>query len=248
MNNICFRCTVNQTIDFLNDRLVQAISPLQKKIMYLALPILAGIAYFAITRCIKRVVNYWKENSSNLLLQQEKWIEEIGAQMKKNIVDHMNRQLEQDRTFQCESAIGFVNIRFKKGNIRQQYVFNSQTGSALTINEFSNNIDKALNVIKKDLNKNLGSPDKFSWLVIQKGSHHFLKMEGSMGNIIQDDPIPNNIPSNVSVLTGLTNELLEKHLQIGLNSLGKDMDIPEGTIYIQEGEFVPGQYYRDINT
>lgn len=253
MNNINCNRIANQAIGFVNEQLIQALSPLQKKVMLVALLALAGIVYFAFTHCLKRAVNpeVEKKNDEALAPQQkveednetvslpqlEKWFDERGAQMKSQMLGEMGKW-EKGKVFPLESAICFVNVRFKNGNIRQQYIFKNQDGSALTYDDFSTNIDKVLNIIKKDLNENLGSHDTVSWFVLFKGSEKFLKMQGYNAAVSQAG----------SGWIAAGKDALQTFLQIGLNSLGEDMNIPKEAVFLQDGEFVPGDHYRDINT
>lgn len=235
MNTINFSQIATQTVRFFND---QAVLPsttsntLQKKIMLIVIAIFAGIAFFLIEQCLKKR----EKLELPAPIQNEKWVNEVGGQMIESMHGELDCAIESEGdTF--NSAICFVNVRFTNGNIRQQYIFKNQDGSSLRKEDCANQINKILESLKGDLKENFGQHQAFHWFILFNGIKKFVKAQGHNAALSQ---------YSVGRISA-SQQAISAFMQLGLNSLGDDMGIPKETSFIENGEFVQGEFYRDLD-
>lgn len=257
MHTVSFNQLATQTVSLFNDRLVPTLSPLQRKIALIVIGVFALIAACIIyARCLKPKINAQPAIEGNngaaiaVFDQQKQWVEKMGAQMKESIEQKEIGQWLKDQDDQCKqenrplpdcSLLCFVRMGFKEGNIKQQFIFKNKPAftngierAPLSEKDCVNVVDAIEKSVKGDLKKDLGVCESFAWFILLKGDKG-IEIDGSLIDTKQS-----------TGFSSFSRTDLQEIIKISVESLG-DMGIPDGTNFIQNGEFVPGQYYKDIN-
>lgn len=234
MNAVNFNRLANQTVGLFNDKLIQALSPLQKKIAAAVLVVFSLLAVYFYCRCFKTKSSDTKIQEK-ILSQQQTLVNRMSEQIKNCLGPHPMDKVE--------SAVCFVKMGCKEGNIKQQYIFKNLDGSHLTKENCENKIDKAVKIIKDSLNKDLGLGQSCSWLILfKKEEKEWSLIQGSQTQKSTTQDGESHSEYNESFSSKFNIDAL-RHTIYSLKMMGMEPNIKN---IVNNGEFVIGEWYKEL--